>query len=289
MLFLLLVEDAIQRNNEAVTWMESGYYSNAIVAGIEALNCIGYAIRSITKDGATIMRMDQIGNFPKLCHQVENVFVGFQPDSSICRGYSIYKFSSRLSVATSTTMTSSPSSPQDDDDDDDDDDDISSAHASMDMISSSIILNLALSYHLHAYYSTCSSWSDRNEALRKAEQLYFWAYEFDLMVGERESYLDETRIMAVLNNLAHVHVLLDHPETAEQCQQQLLSFLLYVTDREMSSVCDHHHHHHHGDDNDDHSNAGNSSSKPLLRERVQDFLDNVCHLLLGHSICSPAA
>lgn len=86
-----------------------------------------------------------------------------------------------------------------------------------------LLYNLALAYHLRALDDDNSSSSSRT--LRKAASLYELAYSFHENEGIQCSVM---QIMSIMNNLGHIHTMLDNGSAARHYFQNLLSTIMYV-------------------------------------------------------------
>ena len=89
-------------------------------------------------------------------------------------------------------------------------------------MSVAIMFNLALSHHLNGVKNSRSSDPD---TLTHAVALYELAYQLQ-MQEDIEVSVETT--MAIINNLGHVHRMLDDQEKASQCFNHLLSTMLFV-------------------------------------------------------------
>ena len=131
-----------------------------------------------------------------------------------------------------------------------------------------IVFNLALAHHLTAvtYHPVIGSPS-RLGNLRKACTLYEHGYQLTV---NAQRFVDPTRAMALLNNLAICHSELNNHVHEGKCWNLLLSLVAYLT----YGGC---------------GGPASSSNNPDEQEIISGFMDNVSHLLLSTAVTSPAA
>jgi tetratricopeptide (TPR) repeat protein len=89
-------------------------------------------------------------------------------------------------------------------------------------LSSISLYNLALSYHMGALEMKTS-----RKMFRKALTFYELAHSIQT---PEELDLGVLLTLAIVNNIGHIHSLLNNKSKAEQCFQHLLSTIMYVTD-----------------------------------------------------------
>jgi tetratricopeptide (TPR) repeat protein len=99
-------------------------------------------------------------------------------------------------------------------------------HASAIEISSTIIYNLALAFHMHAVFGVCSD-CDAKFSLQQAVKLYEMAYTVN-SEAEDETFMSLEFNMALINNLGHAYRTLGNAASAEQCFLLLLSMIMFL-------------------------------------------------------------
>jgi hypothetical protein len=134
-------------------------------------------------------------------------------------------------------------------------------------VSAIVVFHLALLYHLQALKLQDVSEASDSAYLRKALHLY--EYSYGLHMSESSS-IDHQWAMGLLNNLAHVHHMLNDELKANQCWQKLLSWILCVREFHYSS--------------DDQACVTVREEEPVV-----GFLTNVTHLMLKSAVSAPAA
>ena len=133
-----------------------------------------------------------------------------------------------------------------------------------------IVFNLASAHHLTAV--TCHPIIGsplRLGNLRKACTLYEHGYQLTV---NAQRFVDPTRAMALLNNLAMCHLELNNRIHADKCWSLLLSLVAYLT---------------YGTPGGGPSLSPNSHQDE--NEIFAGFMDNVSHLILSTAVTSPAA
>jgi hypothetical protein len=133
-----------------------------------------------------------------------------------------------------------------------------------------ILFNLALSHHLNAAVTTTvmdidktSHHPSRKESLNKAIRLYELAHHMATL-EESSSHSSCREAIVILNNLSLIHKEIGNDEYALQCQQQLLSSMMFLVD----------------------------SGEFVLVQELEGVLDNIMPLLLfmsNHCSMAPAA
>jgi hypothetical protein len=127
-----------------------------------------------------------------------------------------------------------------------------------------ILFNLALSHHLNAAATSTvidihnnSHHPLRKDSLHKALRLYELAHHMATLEGSSSSYREA---IVILNNLSLIHKEIGNDDYALQCQQQLLSSMMFLVD----------------------------SGEDALVQELEGVLDNIMPLLLSSSHCSMA-
>jgi tetratricopeptide (TPR) repeat protein len=85
------------------------------------------------------------------------------------------------------------------------------------------MFNLALALHLSGLED------QHSQRLEKALSIYEYAFQIQ---AQEDVDLSDIFPLAILNNLGHVHTLLQNHEKAELCFQNLLSCMLYILDQQ---------------------------------------------------------
>jgi tetratricopeptide (TPR) repeat protein len=80
------------------------------------------------------------------------------------------------------------------------------------------LYNLALSYHLSALEKKCTK--------RLEQALSYYALSYKMLLNERDVVVSQA--MVILNNIGHIHRLLNNEEGAKNCFQYLLTTMLFV-------------------------------------------------------------
>jgi tetratricopeptide (TPR) repeat protein len=137
--------------------------------------------------------------------------------------------------------------------------DIESSYEASVIVSSMIIFNIALAYHLSALAT--SDKKHQSKKLRKATTLYEMAYGLQGRNAQLENNVMFT--MAAMNNLGVIYLQLEDRETASKCFQSLLSTVMFLVDLGAAKVC--------------------------CDEDLDGFLRNVTNLVSGSSFAAAAA
>lgn len=89
------------------------------------------------------------------------------------------------------------------------------------LVSTSITFNLAMSNHLDA------SQSKDKEILKTAVRLYEYGFSLERIRGK--FFVSPFFLVTILNNLGHIHRLIENFDRSRKCFRQLLSTLFYLT------------------------------------------------------------
>ena len=89
------------------------------------------------------------------------------------------------------------------------------------LVSTAITFNLALANHLNGLRTENKSW------LSTASRLYEYGFSLERIRGN--SFVSPFFLMAVLNNLGHIHMANREIDRSQKCFRQLLSTLIYLT------------------------------------------------------------
>ncbi|CAB9512235.1 expressed unknown protein [Seminavis robusta] len=94
-------------------------------------------------------------------------------------------------------------------------------------LSFSVVYNLAVSFHMSAIRSASLTNKKLSQRLRKALAFYKMALDlarqYDIAVGSMEA-------LAIANNQAHIHRLLNETQDAERCRALMLSNIMYASE-----------------------------------------------------------
>ena len=156
-------------------------------------------------------------------------------------------------------------------------------------LSAIVVFNLALLHHLKGMQASDVTSSTTPNDFEKAVRLYEHSYQLHMNDSTHSSSPDfSLRAMSILNNLAHVHSVLNDETRSGLCWQKLLSLILYCREYGILEAQE-----------QDEDTPGNSmqcedeDDEFLQRQcpsnQVQRFLSNVTHLILKDEISAPAA
>lgn len=92
--------------------------------------------------------------------------------------------------------------------------------------SAAIIYNMALAYQLQATFGTSSAVDVESLNLNRSLMLYEMAYK--ICMDSDETRVSFDLIMAIVNNLGHIHSRLGNETSANECFQHLLSVMMFL-------------------------------------------------------------
>lgn len=180
-------------NNEGVQMIRNGRYVQAIDCFISAVKLINHNLESLKNVPAPCYENPDLGSFGMIHsdHQVLSVPVNSYQSQFVFRNPIVVRQDSTEKAL------------------------VQDAGSHLFMVA---LYNLALSYHLSAL--------DRQCVQQLEQALSYYALSYKMLLNERDVVVSQA--MVILNNIGHIHRLLNNEEGAQNCFRYLLTTMLFV-------------------------------------------------------------
>ncbi|CAB9515612.1 expressed unknown protein [Seminavis robusta] len=220
--FYPCADSAVHMNLRGVQHLEANRFLEAITEFSRALTTVKTVLSQQDSNGNLIMETDEYATKePRLIFQFaepdDDDDDDEDEDSSSMKVDQQQEegspFIFKSAIVASFSCRASPAQDQDD-------------FHSLVKFSSSILFNLALSYHLAAMEHASSNEQKMKRLLQKA--LTFYKLAYTMMQDTKNNGVMET--MAIANNLGHVQLTVGDSDKARQCYEHLLSTIMFVAD-----------------------------------------------------------